>query len=99
MTRELAGYSERAYRLYGHRVTRRRNIIEWCETVGVSVALAIASLVSLLEKPEGALLWLIPAGVFISSMCYRVHKMNVNGFEYENNKEVMQTQLFPWKFK
>lgn len=96
---EKPGYAERGYRLYGHRVTKRRAITEWGESFGVSLALAIGAAVAMLEEPSTLVICLTTVGVFISSFCYRVHKMNVNGFEHEKPEDYTNAHLFPWKFK
>ena len=92
-------YEQRYVRMYGHRVTRRKFIIEWYLAAGISFALALGVVVTAMQNPSDWQIGLMGLGTFIISMCYRVWRMNINGYEHEQHDPDINTQLFPWKFK
>ena len=98
---EKTGYTEREYRIYGHKCTRRRYIIEWWGVVLRSVALSILVVFDLIKpEPPFLVVALAAVGGFIASMYYGIRNMNVNGYDDEKTKDDKTIELWiPWKAK
>ena len=96
---EKTGYTEREYRIYGHKCTRRRYLIEWFGIVIRSVAIAIAVVIEATADFNLFRLLLLSVGAFLGSLYYGLRTMNVNGYNDEKPPESFNTQLFPWKAK
>lgn len=97
---DKTGYAKREYRIYGHRCTRRRYILEWYMAVGVSIAVAAAVVFGASQSPATWQIAVMAVGAFLTSMYYRFRTMNVNGYadEKPEDDENILT-LFPWKVK
>ena len=96
---EQTGYTEREYRIYGHKCTQRRYKIEWFGAVLISAAIALAVFIEGELDPETWLVALMASGAFLASMYYRIRTMNVNGYDDEKPEESLNAQLFPWRTK
>ena len=96
----------REYRIYGHKCTKRRYIIDWIGASIYSVATGIAAALFVGTAAHcvgGSAPWYVMVLTgFMSAMAqmyYRLNAMNVNGYSNEENKEPINNQLFPWKGK
>ena len=95
---EKVGYVEREYRIYGHRCTRRRYILEFVGIAISTIAIIIFSFVTA-NGCDATRDFAIPLGVGsgLIWLYYKIRMLNVNGYDSEKPKEPLDTPFIPWK--